>query len=458
VPTQTGTDTGTPEATGDTESTGDTASSTADTATSGVLLSASCALTPDNALRAWCDVTVAPPSGVQITFTPVGGGESRTVVSEAVEGSHRVGMYFLSAQTDYDTTVELLDGTASADAGLVTTGALPDPAVLTYTLTGTSTADWLLHASPCQNQGTLVVSDPAGEVVWYHQLDPVQVISMRPTPEGNILVEEDGDIVEIDWMGVEHSRIPESTHGLALHHDLFRSDDGYTYAIFSELQVFKGHPYNVDGVAVFDASGTRVATFRVADHFPPQRPDALHGIDVHHSNGLFVDDGVALLSVRHLSMVVAFVADPTAPDFGEVLWALEGNDAARAWRDDFTITSSDGGWANFKQQHHPVLHPDGTLTLFDNRVLSGQNSRALEIDLDPVAGTADIRHAYDLPMHCYFQGGFYYTDGGNALATCSPRGEAFEFAPGTDNIVYSLDARCTLDPTGTVPRYMPVQP
>jgi hypothetical protein len=69
VPTQTGTDTGTPEATGDTESTGDTASSTADTATSGVLLSASCALTPDNALRAWCDVTVAPPSGVLITFT-----------------------------------------------------------------------------------------------------------------------------------------------------------------------------------------------------------------------------------------------------------------------------------------------------------------------------------------------------------------------------------------------------
>ena len=213
----------------------------------------------------------------------------------------------------------------------------------------------------------------------------------------------------------------------------------------------------IDGFVVLDDQGAEVARWHLQDHWVPTATHPRHGVDVTHSNAISVQDGVALVSIRHLSTVVAIRADPTAKDFGTVLWRLGGYGVDAVWGSDFTLLDATGGSGSFQEQHHAMLLPDGRLSLFDNRIASDADSRALEIELDTGAGTATIVEDYPLPSHCHFQGGSFRTASGHAVTTCAPRGLVYEFAPGTDTISWQTRITCASGSSGVVPRMIPVE-
>ncbi len=437
-------------------STGDTASPTllptADTGPPPVGLQGSCELAADNALRAWCDLTVDTPAAVEVAFAPVGGGTQRVHRSDAPATDHRVGLFIMQPETDYTWTASV-PGTTWEASGTFTTGSLPLEAQLAYVDEGTATHRLMLHASPCQNRGMVVVTDTEEGVVWYHAFPPEKVIAMHHTVDDTIATMVGSDIVEVDWMG-QPVRTLTAAHNL--HHDFFRTEDGLTYALFKE--VWAGtEPYTVDGFVVLDTKGAEIGVWRLADHIPPTRPDPAHGIDIHHSNSIHVQDGVALISVRHTSTILAVAADPTLPDFGTILWRLGGDpDDAAQWGSDYTLTASAGGSPTFKEQHHAVMQPDGRLTLFDNRIGLEQNSRGLVLSLD--GDTADIEHVYELPAHCNYQGGLTFTPGGNAVLNCADRGLGFEYDSVSAELVWRTEATCTTGVSGMIPRFLPVEP
>jgi len=428
----------------------ETSATSADTGVQPTL-HADCQLDDDNGLRAWCDITVDPPQPVEVTFASVDGGPSRVHTSEASVGEHRVGLFIMRPETDYAWSARTM-GSEASSTGTFTTGELPVEAQLIQSSQGLATHQRFLHASPCQDRGMVVVTDVDDGVVWYHAFPPDKVVALQHTRDDTIITLVGSDILEIDWMGQPVRTM--STQRL-LHHDVYRADGGLTYALFKETQ--KGvPPFIVDGFVVLDSGGAELGVWRLADHYPPQARHPVHGLDVHHANSIHVENGVALVSVRHTSMIVAVAADPALPDFGTVLWSLHGKPNATRAPTEYALTASAGGSATFKEQHHAVMQPDGRLTLFDNRVAADQNSRGLVIRLD--AGVADIEEVYELTRHCNYQGGMALGAAGNPVLNCADRGLAYEFDTKTAEITWQQDTACATGTSGMIPRFVPVDP
>jgi len=423
---------------------------------------ASCELTDDNALRAWCDVTVTPPQPVAIRFAKSLGGPDRVHHSDATAIDHRVGLYMMANDTEYSWWLESPDGTPLGPSGSFQTGVVPLDAQLSYTVSGTSDADYVLHQSPCVSTGYVMVASTEGEMLWYQELATggfIGVDGVNWTPSNTVLAMAGESVVEVDWMGNELFRADRFVHfSERLHHDVGRDGD-YTYALFNESVTHNGDSYTLDGFYVFEPDGTLVETWRLFDHFQPPAPDPTVGPDYSHGNAIWVDDGLALLSFRHMSTVIQVDADPTSATFGEVLWRMEGDPTDAHWDSDYTLTTSlPATVTTIEKQHNPHLGPSGELMLFDNRRDVLEPSRWVELELDPGSGTADIVDTYQLPLHCDFQGGAWTTVGDNPFATCAPFRTAYEYERGASAHHYSVQAACLTGINIYLPRFVPVDP
>jgi len=436
-----------------------TATDTGHTGTPGGTLSASCVLAKDNTLRAWCDVTTDPPAAVEVSFVPTAGGTERVHSSDAAAADHRVGLYLMTAETDYSWTARRVDDGSIAATGTFTTGALPQGAQLRYDATGSPAAEHYVHVSPCSVANMAIVTRATDDqVVWYQQfIDGDKFVGLELTEDGTILGMSGNDyITEVDFMGQQLLYLEQYTDFTGqLHHDLTR-DDGRTFALFKERVNIKGFDFDLDGFFVFDEQGALAGQWHLADHWLPSGPHPTHGADVTHSNSIWVDDGVAIISIRHLSTVIAVAADPDAKNFGEVLWRLEGNPNTADWESDYQLMQ-DGTRGTFQEQHHAVILPNGRLSMFDNRISMSANSRAIEVELDDKTGVATIVQQYELPTHCNFQGGSNRTASGHAVITCAPRGLVYEFEPGTATVSWQNKIECDSGNSGVVPRLMPLE-
>lgn len=445
-------DTGLPTATGDTG------------APVPTTLTAACALTPDNTLRAWCSVTVDPAQPVEIAFQKAAGGPVRVHRSDDVTTDHIIGLYLMAPQRDYTWTARVQGVVGGPEeSGTVRTLLPPDGAQTNLAVLGSSTAPYVLLASPCRNGSYGVIMGTQGEVLWYEEFE-----SAHPSAVfDNLMFTEDQTIMglvtdkltEVDLMG---RTLLEVTRGVDvtnhMHHDAFRKD-GYTYVLFNESLMFGGWLYDMDGFYVLDAAGTLVDEWHLADVFtPPVPPVGYSGRDYSHANSIWVAaDRTGLVSFRHLSAVVRLNMDPESPLFGDVLWRLSGDPSNDPLGSDFTLSSSADGNASFVRQHNAHFRADGRLALFDNRQNPFEPSRLLALDVDLGLGLADIAEAYQLPMHCAFQGGAWHTAAGDPMATCAPQSTAFEYPVGDFAAPsWTATASCITAPGTYTPRFVPL--
>jgi len=431
-------------------------------------ISASCEVGV-NPLRATCAIEVDSPSGVVVTFAPVDGSrppQVRQRLEPALE--HEVTLYFMTAETDYTFTAARTD-----DRGATTGGFRTGPLPARYsrlTTTGTSSASMIGAVSPCRSP-VAVIHDTTGDLLWIQNMvqggngshqatsftEDRTVASIVYQGATSILSEVDVEGNQRRWFvrGVdfEHN----------LHHDVYKKD-GLLYALAHEtIDLGAGRRVLLDGFYVFGASGV-VAEWWLADHWLPS-PSIVpqtngQGYDLTHGNSIWVDDdGDVYLSFRHIHSLVK--VGGLGAGFGAVEWVAAGGPTP--WANDFDFIEIEGEREGFFRQHNLHRLPTGELAMFDNRT-GNTPSRLLVFGLDPAAGTYEALEAYDLPLHCDFQGGAWFTGAGNPLATCAPTSTAFEFdrgrpGAGTEEAPTVWEARldCIGDPQSWyVPRFVPL--
>lgn len=443
------------ESTVPTASTGDTAPPVVDP------LVVSCSA-PDHAFRGACSWRELEPPG-QLTVDGVVDGE------ELVDASGSLPLYDLSPDTMYTWRLERDGATVE---GSFRTPRLPSAASIQVTITGTPSFPIVGLRTPCGYDSAYLVldvdpdleaPDPTGvrpgpdahRVVGYeylteHQDGILEAVSFTEDDTVLGLSTFPGGLVELDHDGQPVLQIAEESFFGPPHHDVFRRD-GLTYLL---VQEFVDGVY-LDAVQVFDASGSQMALWRLADHLEPvvNGKDVLKN-DYSHANSIWVDDqGDWYLSSRHLSAVFK-IAGLDAPDAGDVRWILAGDpDETRL---DGTLQLLGG--ESFVRQHNVHLTPEGKLALFDNRLFYPERSRLLWLDIDEKAGTASVDQAWTLPYHCPFQGGAWTTASGTALATCAPRRTAFELQRDQPQPVATIEVACTSgDLEAYVPRFVPLE-
>jgi arylsulfate sulfotransferase len=450
-----------------TDTGGEVSDTQSDTGEIAKALNGTCVADPTHALRFICSVSVTPPGPVEVEFSKSNGtGPVRTHVSEVSQTEHVVWLYLMESETDYSWTARSTEQPDDLRVqGTVTTGALPDGARVTVQATGVSTASQFLVNSPCSAGGFALIVDPAGSVLWYHDFaqpgGPSIMDVVNFTEDGTVLTMLDDQVIEVDLIGQVGFHTQRNVdYFYNVHHDMVRKD-GLTYILYNENVAFNGDNYVMDGVLVYDLNQTLLQDWKLFDHFQPVGPAAaLFGAeDYSHANAVWIDeDDNLILSMRHLSAIAKIKGDPFAPDFGEIVWRISGDATEMDFGMDFTLTSSVAGPADFRQQHNVHRLDDGRLTLFDNRVSAAENSRVLVLSIDENALTLNIDEAYELPVHCAFQGGAWHTAAGNPVGTCAPRGAAYEFSPGVyEQASFELEVNCDMGFDNYIPRYTPLE-
>jgi hypothetical protein len=466
--TETDTDTETPpEDTGETgvvlpTDTGDTG----DTETTGEpSISASCLPDPDNTLRFDCEVTVSPPSDVEIAFQKSDGtGVERVHTSGRVGSRHTVFLYFLAPEVTYDWVARPVGGVGPSDNGIVTTGALPAIARTRVEVDGTSTAKLLGMVAPCPGGAAIVVDPVTGEVVWYDRMswnNGGQLEGVSFTEDDTVLGLGSGGIIERSWNG---EKILDLAPGVDLpnrvHHDVSKRA-GLVYSLFSEPYTTpRGQDVSADGFYVIDPVLGVSWEWRLTDFVTPSVFGSPFVVDWSHANAVWADaDLDVIVSFRHLSAILRIEGDPGAANFGQPIWQLSGQEDSDV-ESDFEILSVTGGETDFYQQHNAHLLPDGSLTVFDNRQ-GPEISRIIDLDLDEAAGTATITREYPMPGdpnvgHCDYQGGAWRTAAGNPIATCAPNRTGVEFDAATAAVLWTGTVTCEGAGSGYVPRFVPL--
>ncbi len=437
---------------------------TADTGAPDPALSVACAMSADNPLRASCEVAVVPPAVVEITLTrDDGGAPERTFNSPEGTDAASVVLYWMAPETDYTWTASV---PTAPDLGEVTgalrPGALPAELGITTTVTGTASASLYGLASPCSEVSAAVIVDGAGVPQWIQPIESQGYVdAVTFTEDGTVLALVGSDITEYALDGTVLLHLERGTDfAERIHHDVFRRD-GLTYGLFQEAVQSGPGDYLMDGFYVFDAAGAIVGEWHLIDHHVPVIGTQIPlGIDYSHANSIWVDEaGDVLVSFRHLS-AFAKIAGLQAADSGAIRWTVSGDPTHSPLGGGFTLTASAGGIETFELQHNVHPLPSGAYALFDNRKSFLEPSRVLQLQVDPVALTADISAVYTLPEHCPFQGGAWHTDAGNPIGTCAPLRTAYEFdgaaAPGSA-ATFTLQAQCGSELGIFVPRVTPLE-
>ena len=241
------------------------------------------------------------------------------------------------------------------------------------------------------------------------------------TPYGLGLVKVDKDS-NLIW------KLPEHTH-----HDITVGEDGYIYALSSEIDQ-KGYeqirgmsaPFLKDSVIRVSPDGKVVGRWHIIDAFlnSPYAP-MLYRMDLGNSRGdlthanalQYIDEDTAskfpfakagqlLISLREMDTIA--ILDP---ETGSIMWAMAG-----MWR----------------RQHEPQFLGNGNMLIFDNQGHMGEGGISRVLEFDPVTGVAEWIYAgtKDQPLETTAFGTQQRLSNGNTLITDSHNGRAIEVTPG----------------------------
>ena len=181
------------------------------------------------------------------------------------------------------------------------------------------------------------------------------------------------------------------------HHEFLISErDTALVTIYAEKPMdLSSYGGSVDGIAIEGVaqeidieSGEVLFEWHSLDHVDPEEsysaPVSREAYDYFHINSIEEDgEDHLLVSARRTSAV--YKIDRRT---GGIVWRLNGK------RSDFEM----GEGATFAFQHDARRHPDGTITLFDNRgAAMGEQSRGIRLGIDEGAMTATLRHEFTHP-------------------------------------------------------------
>lgn len=402
---------------------------------------ATCRIAEDNALRLLCEVSLAEPAGVRLSLQ-IPGEPTRSQVHEQPALHHTVAWWDLPPQVEISWSVEALGG-GLYEAGLVSTGALPPGLEVDFVtlIDGPSQLERLFFPWSCEGYGFLLATDGEGVVRWYEPFGLAYgVDGVEVSDRGSFLaLANRNTLSEFRFDGLLSERsIAEQTLPGLIHHDV-ASRNGQTLLLTARAETLSdGLSYVIDGVLEVDddVSGDWYLDQVLEPVGLSEPPGAywfglIPGIDFAHANSIDVDErGMWLISFKHLDTVLAVVGDPSAPDRGEIAWALVGGERGEPLlQEGLPGLLEPIGPLAFEFQHHARWEAPGLITLFDNGRDISEPSRVLRIRLDEGAGTAQIVSSFELNERCPIQSSGYPLADGSMVATCAASRNVYEFDP-----------------------------
>ena len=274
---------------------------------------------------------------------------------------------------------------------------------------------WAIKCGTTSDNSYTIIVDNAGNVVWYSTLGAETNYQLE---DGTILYRDESDVINIDLLGNEISRVALADPGTGLTHDLFPTLDKKTYlsisiqqAIIKDFHTSETDPkaeritakVEDNSIVEFDRNGSLLHTWPLVDILDTsrigydslsQRPPAYKplGYDWAHANAVIDDprDDSIIVSVRHQNALVKF-----SRATGELKWILAPHaNWSPAFR-RFLLTPVGQPFEWQYHQHSPMITPAGTILVFDNgncraspfdgktRTPNKQNySRAVEYAID----------------------------------------------------------------------------
>ena len=361
------------------------------------------AVSAANALIAEVRVVLTRAARVFVEYDNPQAGRYRTALSEP-GAEHLIPIVRLRPQTTYDYTIFVIsDGedAAAGPGGSFTTGRLPPPlAGMPVRARGRSSQPLILSDYHRGDQHTYVIfQDETGGVVWYyHEPPPFRPSFAFPLPGGNLLIRSRRRLVELTPLGeVVPIRLQSGSEWGRPHHEVTLLGDGrMIYPSWNRI-VFDDSAnggseeatFVSDRLRVWDpASGRIEQVWDAAEAWDvrdpnqrvphPARNDGM--INWTHLNSVSVGPrGNLILSFRERNQVISL-----SSDFRTIEWQLHGPES------DFSFPNPAD---RFYGQHSAAQLANGNVVLFDNgrrrpEAEGGHYSRALELRLDPAAGTA----------------------------------------------------------------------
>ena len=412
------------------------------TSTGPAVLSGACLLSEQSTVAA-CTFTLDRVAPLIVEWTAP--HLARPRVSERdPEQVHRFDVPLLTSQTAWTWTARSEASPGLVLSGQVVTGAVVPPP-FTVQVEGVPVVEQVALATRCGASAHLAVIDSTTRrLALSVPLGEVQPESLRMTEDGHLLVLAGNTLWRVDAAGRVLARI--GLGGLSPHHDAAPWGDGYAVLVEEEVTLSEYEERTDDGFVVLDAAGDERGRVWLTDVLPAPagaRDDWTHA----NAIGPSADAGDLLLSLRSQSAVLQVSGDPDSADFGAIRWWLAGwsEEPGLVRPSDFAVVDLLGNSADFKRQHDPSFLADGRLSVFDNRT-STDDSRVVELRLEPEAGRAVVERVWQLDRHCDFKGGARVTPEGGRLATCAPRRQVIGFAADTPEAhTWAMSVECEGD-------------
>ncbi len=374
-------------------------------------------------------VSDAGATAASVAFDPVAGGRSG-VVDARRDGDEWTALVLgLKAGGSYDLRArEQRDG-AWVDVGTAAVDAAGAPTMLpslSVEHPGDSlVADAFLLTSVLVPPSTAFIVDGDGDYVWWARtpFDDHMVLRAVPTADGQgvLLLSQPGEdtpdadpaaLIRVSWDGrdVELLDLPGG------HHDLVQRAEGHVTYLAGNTQQHDGQTYVGDRLVELQPDGRLEELWNVWAHRLPD-PDSTDA-DWTHANAVdyHPDDQRYWVGMRNLDAIVEI--DPVT---GVPIWQLGGEGS------HFRM----GEGAAFSGQHQFDRLSDTRLLVFDNGPVEEGSSRAIELELDWDAMTAELVREYrtDPPIYCFGPGGVQRLDNGNDLVVWGSSGLIDEVQP-----------------------------
>lgn len=256
------------------------------------------------------------------------------------------------------------------------------------------TISWVYECDPDTESSYTIIVDNAGNVVWYSTLGSEFNYQLE---DGTILYRSESDVVNIDLLGAEISRVALNDPGAGLTHDMFpTSEQTYLSITLQQAIIDDFHTSYTDPnttiktakvednpIVEFDRDGKLLHIWPLVDLLDtgrigygsltkrPNEYDPL-GYDWAHANAVIDDprDDSIITSLRHQDAVVKF-----SRTTGKLKWILGPHDNWSEPFQQFLLTPVGKPFEWQYHQHSPIITPAGTIMLFDNG-----NSRASPFD------------------------------------------------------------------------------
>lgn len=358
------------------------------------------------------------------------------VASEAVGATHDITLYRLRAAMTYQYEVVSVagDGTRGDPVGgEFTTEPLPDElAALQIETTGTASFPLLMmEVSIPGLTGVPVIMDAEGHIVWYRPGATARTHGIGVLPGVGFAINSIDEGVEV--VTPEQDVIASLTEADAaartglgefdIHHDVTQASETSLHLLVLDTATVDGTVWTGEAIWEWDWVDDRLEKRWSSFDFMSPATDVgarSRPADWLHANSITVGPrGNILMSLFWTHEVVSI-----ASDFQSLEWRLGGPASS------FTVL--DG--AMEAGQHTAYEVEPNRVLLFDNgldRPGGEQFSRATEVEIDPVAGTAAIAWEYrpDPTVYAPIVGSTTRLENGNTVVTFGVAGDALAQFP-----------------------------